>query len=82
MSISSIRIITIITAILVFIGCAHNPQLQIQRVYIPVGCLDNLPPKPRLDGPSEEVIQNIMRAYIELRALLAGCIRKDKHEEN
>lgn len=56
-------------------ACSPNRQVVYvpQDVYIPVACLESMPPKPKLQGTNSDKLETLMRDYLRLRAILYSC---------
>lgn len=57
------------------VACSPNRQVVYvpQDVYIPVACLESMPPKPKLHGTNSDKLKTLMQDYLRLRAILYAC---------
>ena len=64
------------------VACSPNRQVVYisQDVYIPVACLESMPPKPKLQGTNSDKLETLMRDYLRLRAILYSCTLEEQHD--
>ena len=63
-------------------ACSPNRQVVYvpQDVYIPVACLESMPPKPKLQGTNSDKLEILMRDYLRLRAILYACTNEGSEQ--
>lgn len=69
------RLISIISLAFLLVGCASTVYTP-QDVYIPVKCIEHLPPKPDLVEDNYKNVIILQKAYLEMRLILSICTKE------
>jgi PBP1b-binding outer membrane lipoprotein LpoB len=72
------QVSSIVLLVLVFCGCAKEPQIITETVYqevrTPVACIEKMPEKPKFEANDPQSAQGLMEYFKTCEELLKGCV--------